>query len=104
MRASRRASDARGVQPGPHIQAAILSVRHSFTVSRYDEGMPLGTLHITGAMAQKYRGPVGTSSGGSPNSGYEKDYVYDDRLRYLSPPHFLDPVDSAWRVATWAED
>ena len=87
-----------------HIEAAILSVRHSFTVSRYDEGDPLGTLHVTGAIAQKYRGPVGTSSGGSPNTGYEKDYVYDDRLRYLSPPHFLDPVDSAWRVATWAED
>ena len=87
-----------------HIHAAILSVRHSFTVGRYDEGNPLGTLHVTGAIAQKYRGPVGTSYGGRPNTGYEKDYVYDDRLRYLSPPHFLDPVDSAWRVATWAED
>lgn len=87
------------------VHAAILSVRHSFMVSDYEEGDPLGTLNVTGAIAQKYRGPVGqfnTGTGGS-TSGYEKNYVYDDRLRYLSPPHFLDPVDSAWQVSTWSE-
>ncbi len=30
--------------------------------------------------------------------GYLKDYNYDDRLRYLEPPHFFDPVEAAWHV------
>ncbi|MGH2969373.1 MAG: hypothetical protein ACRDK0_09955 [Solirubrobacteraceae bacterium] len=80
------------------IEAAILSLRHSFMVDNYDCGSPLGTLSVTGAIAQKYRGPVGTGSGGSPNTGYLKNYTYDDRLRYRSPPFFLNPVDAAWSV------
>ena len=32
------------------------------------------------------------------SNGYLKDYNYDDRLRLRQPPHFLDPVQSAWRV------
>lgn len=90
----------------PVIEAAILSVAHSFTVQEYDEGAPLGTLTVYGAIAQKYRGAVGTFSSrlGRIVTGVEKDYLYDERLRYLSPPHFLDPVESSWRVLTWSED
>ncbi|MCU1427342.1 MAG: hypothetical protein JWL83_1342 [Actinomycetia bacterium] len=87
----------------PTIQAALLSVNHSFWVQRYDVGSPLGNLNVTGAIAQRYRGPVGTTSGGSANTGFTKNYVYDQRLKYLSPPKFLDPVASSWGVATWAE-
>jgi hypothetical protein len=87
----------------PIIQAAILSVNHSFRVQNYAQGATLGTLNITGAIAQRYRGPVGTNSGGTIQSGYAKNYTYDQRLKYLSPPKFLDPVASAWGTATWAE-
>ncbi len=85
----------------PHIDAAILSVQHSFMVPQWSRpyGGGLGDLSVTGVIAQRFRGPVGTTSG----SGYLKDYVYDTRLQYLSPPKFLDPVASAWTVATWAE-
>ena len=85
---------------------AILSVNHSFWVQRYDVGQAsqLGTLHVDGALAQRYRGPVGTTSGGVASTGYVKQYVYDQRLKYLSPPKFLDPVASSWGVATWAEN
>ncbi|MGQ0825745.1 MAG: hypothetical protein ACT4OX_12110 [Actinomycetota bacterium] len=87
------------------INAAILSVNHSFWVQKYNSGKAsnLGTLHVVGAISQRYRGPVGTTSGGSMYTGYAKDYVYDQRLQYLSPPKFLDPVQSAWGIATWAE-
>ncbi len=87
------------------INAAILSVNHSFWVQKYNSGKAsnLGTLHVVGAISQRYRGPVGTNSGGSLVTGYAKDYTYDQRLQYLSPPKFLDPVSSAWGVATWAE-
>ena len=80
------------------IQAAILTTRNSFLVDNYwcDD---LGTLNVTGAIAQNFRGVVGQSG----SKGYIKNYVYDDRYRYRTPPKFLDPVMSAWRVIRVAE-
>jgi Tfp pilus assembly protein PilX len=92
----------------PTIQAALLVVAHSFRVQNYNygdsswTGGTLGTITINGAIAQKYRGVVG-QTGGSSNSGFLKNYNYDQRLSYQSPPHFLSPVASAWRIATWIE-
>jgi hypothetical protein len=82
------------------IDAAMLAINHSFIVDHYDCGTPLGTLAVNGAISQKFRGAVGTFNGstGTQVSGYSKNYTYDDRLRYLDPPHFLDPVQSAWHV------
>ena len=31
-------------------------------------------------------------------TGYIKDYQYDDRLQYRSPPYFLDPIAASWHV------
>ena len=75
------------------IEAAILSLGHVFTVDNYQCGANLGNLNVVGAIGQKYRGPVGRGT-----SGYTKAYAYDDRLRYRSPPYFIAPVQSAWRV------
>ncbi len=80
------------------IDAAILAIQHSFIVDHYNCGAALGTLTVNGAIAQRFRGAVGTFSGGVINHGYVKQYSYDDRLRYLTPPHFLDPVETAWAV------
>jgi hypothetical protein len=80
---------------GLRIDAAILSLNHSFIVDNYNCGHALGNLNVTGAIAQRYRGAVGTNGG---NTGFIKNYVYDDRLRYRSPPFFLNPVDSAWGI------
>ncbi len=77
-----------------NVDAAILAIDHSFIVDHYNCGASLGTLHVNGAIAQKFRGAVGTTGG----TGYIKDYNYDDRLRYQEPPHFFDPVQSAWHV------
>jgi hypothetical protein len=87
----------------PQIYAAILSVQHSFRVQNYASGSPLGNLTIIGAIAQQYRGIVGTFNGSSSQTGYIKVYNYDQRLKYLEPPHYIDPVASAWQVVTWAE-
>ena len=92
-----------GAQSNPTINAAILAVNHSFTVPYWQRGSTLGTLSVTGAIAQRFRGPVGTNSSGTVVTGYAKSYVYDQRLKYLSPPKFLDPVASAWGVAVWRE-
>jgi type II secretory pathway pseudopilin PulG len=79
------------------IDAAIMSVQHSFIVDNYNKGGKLGDLTVNGAIAQKFRGTVG-SSDGCGDHGYDKDYNYDDRFHYLNPPSFLDPLTEAWSV------
>jgi hypothetical protein len=86
------------------VHAALLSVQHSFTVQNYQYGGDLGSLNIFGAISQKFRGPVGTSSGTTVASGYGKEYVYDTRLTTLSPPSFLDPVEARWEVVKVSEE
>jgi Tfp pilus assembly protein PilX len=87
----------------PTVNAAILTLQHSFGVQQYNLGAPLGDLNLFGTIAQRFRGAVGTSSGGSVATGYVKKYVYDTRLRYSPPPFFLDPVSSSWGVKTYGE-
>jgi Tfp pilus assembly protein PilX len=86
--------------PNITIQAAILTLQHSFIVDNYDQGATVGSLSVDGAIAQKFRGPVGTAdaSTGTAITGYTKNYTYDSRLRYRSPPFFLDPISAAWRI------
>jgi hypothetical protein len=91
-------SDAGGTKPNV-IHAAILALNYSFIVDNWYCGSQLGDLTVDGAIAQKYRGIVGFIG----STGYKKKYTYDDRLRYRQPPHFLDPVESAWRVLRQAE-
>ena len=86
------------------IHAAIMAIQHSFIVDHYNCGRDLGTLKIIGAISQKFRGPVGTFSSSGGGTGYDKDYNYDDRLRYLSPPFFLDPVQASWRIQRMTAD
>ena len=87
----------------PTIQAALLAINHSFRVQNHSVGAPLGTINLTGVIGQQFRGPVGTNSNGSIASGYAKNYNYDLRMKYQSPPKFLDPVKSAWAIAVWKE-
>jgi hypothetical protein len=81
------------------IQAAILSLSHVFTVDSYDCGDDDGTVHVIGSIAQVFRGRTAGCNPGDPcRTGYSKDYGYDDRLAYRSPPYFLTPPQSAWHV------
>jgi hypothetical protein len=85
----------------PTIDGAILTLAHSFRVQNYAYGQdnPLGQITVNGAIAQRYRGIVGLIG----TSGYTKNYSYDQRLKYQSPPKFLSPVASAWQIVTWVE-
>lgn len=77
------------------IEAAVLAIKHSFIVDNYNCGSSLGDLTVVGAIAQKYRGAVGTSGG---NTGFLKNYNYDERLKTIEPPSFIEPVQSDWVV------
>jgi hypothetical protein len=81
------------------VNAAILSIAHSFVVQNWSQGAAVGTLNVNGAIAQKFRGAVGTGSGTTISTGYYKNYVYDARLAYLQPPFFLKPASSPWEVS-----
>jgi hypothetical protein len=83
----------------PQIHAAILALTHSFIVQNYDEGAQLGTITVNGVIAQKWRGPVGTSGG----TGYLKNYGYDSRLQFAAPPFAMDLSQAPFRVNQWAE-
>jgi type II secretory pathway pseudopilin PulG len=86
--------NATGSLTNPVIDAAVLAINHSFIVDNYNCGASLGTLTVKGAIAQKYRGAVGTSGG----TGYLKNYEYDERLHTISPPSFIEPVQSDWVI------
>jgi Tfp pilus assembly protein PilX len=81
--------------PDVTIDGAILTLQHSFFVDNYDcGGTPLGHLNVYGAIAQYYRGIVGTVGA----SGYLKNYNYDDRLALILPPYLFDLQNTEWTV------
>ena len=95
----------------PIIDAVILALKGSFLVNYWDQGSVLGTncpvgssvpncITLNGTIDQAWRGPVGTGSP-SVSTGYAKNYVYDPRLTYLSPPYYLDPGTSQWGFASF---
>ncbi len=80
------------------IQAAILSVQHTFMVQNTDvTSGNRGDLRVYGSIAQMFRGVVRWQS------GYTKDYVYDKKFRYTAPPKFLTPASTTYGVSTWVE-
>ena len=87
---------------GRQIDAAILSVAHSFWVQNYTVGGYRGALTVNGSIAQKYRGAVGQGNGSKVN-GYSKKYVYDPRLRSTAPPKFLAPVTVNYAITVLVE-
>jgi hypothetical protein len=101
VRVGHRVSSCSNLNPvvkDVQIDAAVLSLQHSFIVDNYQCGTQLGKLTVRGAIVQKYRGPVGTGNGVTVVTGFAKNYWYDDRFRYRSPPYFLTPVAASWDV------
>jgi hypothetical protein len=78
-----------GSQLNIWVYAAILATDDAFMVDNFACGAPLGEIHLYGAIAQDYRGVIGTASGSGGESGYTKDYKYDDRLTVDQPPFFV---------------
>ena len=73
------------------IYGALLSVAHTVAVQNYQIGGARGTLKVVGSIAQNFRGTVGQGV-----NGFLKDYGYDTRLTYQSPPKFLMPTSTSY--------
>ena len=84
------------------IDAAMLSVAHTFQVQNYDDGPARGTLTVFGSIAQKFRGTVATLSGTTLSTGYAKAYSYNPLLAQISPPKFLSPSAVSFQLQRYA--
>jgi Tfp pilus assembly protein PilX len=87
-------SPAPNPSAGVQIAGSIQTLQHSFFVQSYDKGSYQGKLYVRGSIAQRWRGIVGRGS--PPSTGYLKNYKYDKRLKYSSPPYFPDWTNSEW--------
>lgn len=83
------------------INGALLALGYSFTVEDYAWGSPRGKLTLYGSLSQKVRGPVGTFSSYGIESGYAKDYHFDNRFSSMSPPYF--PITGQYKIYKWRE-
>ncbi len=68
---------------GIMVTAAVQTLLHSFYVQQYAVGGEKGDLTVYGSLAQRWRGIVGQGE-----NGYSKDYRYDRRLQFATPPYF----------------
>jgi len=82
-----------------YLYASIQTLAHSFWVQTYNRGADIGKLSVRGSIAQKWRGAVGTSGG----TGFDKDYKYDSRLQFASPPYFPQWTNAVWGAKTTGE-
>jgi hypothetical protein len=64
-----------------------------------------GDIYLWGAVTQRRRGYVHRSN--HNGTGYGKDYHFDDRLKYMAPPYFLEATDSEgnafWQIVKWGD-
>ena len=89
------------------IHAAILALNPNsgaFEFENYDGAPVLGYIHLVGSIAQTYRGLVAQVQTGTGKvlNGYHKNYKFDPRLRYETPPAFPVPPGAGWEVVSWA--
>jgi len=92
--------------PGPNvtIDAAVLALQHSFLVNNWPYGSAEQTLTVYGSIDQDWRGAVGTFNSYGIVSGYNKDYDWDSRLMYVTPPFYLTPGTPSWGLVSSATD
>ncbi|MBX2990019.1 MAG: hypothetical protein KF749_02505 [Bacteroidetes bacterium] len=84
------------------IQASIFCRSGSFYAENY-QSRPKGVLQVQGSIVQNDRGAVGTFSGSSLVSGFQKRYTYDQRLanNQVRPPFYPGFFDLRRRIAGW---
>lgn len=90
----------------PHdvtIHAALFALDGEYGYENPMAGSNKGTIEIYGSISQERRGVVGSfyKNTGNKATGYYKNYSHDSRMRYDSPPHFLEPTNAGWEIVTW---
>jgi len=84
-----------------NIQASVFSEKWGFGAYNYDKRPVSGDINLLGGIQQNYRQPVGTFDGNTIKSGFTKQYRYDWRLAFMSPPFY--PGTGGFRIVSWFE-
>jgi hypothetical protein len=113
----------------PVIDAAVVALNGAFAAEDYDmgntdgyggqscafgSGPDLCGIYLEGTDISDYRGPVGCSSnsqycnaafgsGGNYEYGYAKEYSYDLRLNWLTPPSLNDVASLIWTETSFID-
>ncbi|SHE61499.1 PilX N-terminal [Desulforamulus putei DSM 12395] len=80
------------------IQGVVFAINKGFGYETYDL-YDKGTINLIGSLIQHQRLPVGLVG----QTGYSKNYSFDPRMNYQTPPHFLEPSEAGWEVDYWQE-
>ncbi len=85
------------------INAAIFCEKEGFMAENYASRPVAGQIKLLGGISQKKRQYVGTFNPwtGSMVSGFNKRYVYDERLMLIGPPKF--PGTDSYEIISWYE-
>jgi len=71
------------------IHGVVMAHNGIFTVDNYNVGSPRGLATLLGGAITEFYGAFGTFSGGTQQSGYGRNFVYDSRmLQGIAPPYF----------------
>ena len=84
-----------------NIQASVFSEKWGFGAYNYDKRPVDGDINLLGGIQQNYRQPVGTFSSKVFKSGFTKQYRYDWRLAFMSPPFY--PGTGGFKIVSWFE-
>jgi Tfp pilus assembly protein PilX len=92
------------------LDAAVMAINYSFLyecnwapyLSSTYASNPYPILNVTGSIIQSFRGAVAGDYNVNLGCGYEKNYWYDNRMQYETPPYFLPPGNSGWGILSWS--
>jgi len=76
------------------VDAAVLALNGSFGTENWDDSPYSQFVNLNGTDLSEYRGPFGIEG----QDGYEKDFNYDTRLAYISPPYAIPGAVPIWQV------
>ena len=83
------------------IDAAIYCQNGGLTAEDYGSRPVSGAIYLLGGLSQNLRGAVGTYSGSTIAHGFRKYYMYDGRLKNISPPAY--PETNQFQIIAWYE-
>lgn len=87
------------------IHGAIGCLNGDFGYERYGSlSMFKGDMTIFGSVTQNTSSNLGTSSTiAALDEGYDRRYIYDPRMRTMTPPSWISASHSGWQLANWRE-
>jgi hypothetical protein len=102
----------------PELDAAVMALKYTFCYedaglcfNPYPQPAAPTMFKLVGAVMQYYRGIMSANDLAGydlTNSfavclgdGYVKDYWYDPRMAYESPPHYVQPTGNGWGILSW---